>query len=179
MHKKFEINLTKIKGGCQLGRKVVTHNSNSDLPLKDGFNVFELHKCIFFLLYNLLRKAKGGWLNNSTTFWIILLSKAAGWVHNCQNPLTWLWNVPNISWAFWDASCQNTAWIYIRFLRSTVRSCSILLRLIRLHIFRVWKKQSEINIKSNLARHAIGMMDIFHNCVWKMCRINWIKGTKK
>ena len=26
MHKKFEINQTKIKGSCQSGRKVVTHN---------------------------------------------------------------------------------------------------------------------------------------------------------
>ena len=33
MHKKFEINQTKIKGGCQSGREVVTHNSKSDLPL--------------------------------------------------------------------------------------------------------------------------------------------------
>ena len=33
MHKKFEINWTKIKGGCQSGRKVVTYNSKSDLPL--------------------------------------------------------------------------------------------------------------------------------------------------
>ena len=33
MHKKFEINGTKIKGGCQSGRKVVPHNSMSDLPL--------------------------------------------------------------------------------------------------------------------------------------------------
>ena len=33
MHKKFAINRTKIKGGCQSGRKVVTHNSKSDLPL--------------------------------------------------------------------------------------------------------------------------------------------------
>ena len=33
MHKKFEINRTKIKGGCQLRRKVVTHNSKSDLLL--------------------------------------------------------------------------------------------------------------------------------------------------
>ena len=33
MHKKFEINQTKIKGGRQSGRKVVTHNSKSDLPL--------------------------------------------------------------------------------------------------------------------------------------------------
>ena len=32
MHKKFEINGTKIKGGCQLGTKVVIHNSKSDLP---------------------------------------------------------------------------------------------------------------------------------------------------
>ena len=33
MHKKFEVNRTKIKGGCQSGRKVVTHNSKSDLLL--------------------------------------------------------------------------------------------------------------------------------------------------
>ena len=33
MHKKFEINRTKIKVGCQLGRKVVPHDSKSDLPL--------------------------------------------------------------------------------------------------------------------------------------------------
>ena len=33
MHKKFEINQTKIKGGCQSGRKVVTRDSKSDLPL--------------------------------------------------------------------------------------------------------------------------------------------------
>ena len=32
-YKKFEINRTKIKGSCQLGRKVVTHDSKSDLPL--------------------------------------------------------------------------------------------------------------------------------------------------
>ena len=31
MYKKFEINRTKIKGGCRSGRKV-THNSKSDLP---------------------------------------------------------------------------------------------------------------------------------------------------
>ena len=46
MHKKFEINQTKIKGGCQSGRKVVTHNCNtkSDLPLntialQSSFNI--------------------------------------------------------------------------------------------------------------------------------------------
>ena len=33
MQKKFEINRTKNKGSCQSGRKVVTHNSYSDLPL--------------------------------------------------------------------------------------------------------------------------------------------------
>ena len=32
-HKKFEINRTKIKGGCQSGRKVVPHDSKRDLPL--------------------------------------------------------------------------------------------------------------------------------------------------
>ena len=29
----FEVNQTKIKVACQSGRKVVTHNSKSDLPL--------------------------------------------------------------------------------------------------------------------------------------------------
>ena len=33
MHKKFEINRKKIKGSCQSGRKVVTHDSKSDLIL--------------------------------------------------------------------------------------------------------------------------------------------------
>ena len=33
MHRKFEINRTKIKGGCQSRTKVVTHDSKCDLPL--------------------------------------------------------------------------------------------------------------------------------------------------
>ena len=33
MHRKFEINLTKIKGSCHSGRQVVTYNSKSDLPI--------------------------------------------------------------------------------------------------------------------------------------------------
>ena len=33
MNKKFEINQTKIKGGYQLGRKVVPHYYKIDLPL--------------------------------------------------------------------------------------------------------------------------------------------------
>ena len=37
MNKKFEIIRTKIKGGCQLGSKVVPHNSKSDLPLASLF----------------------------------------------------------------------------------------------------------------------------------------------
>ena len=35
-HVTFEVNQTKIKGGCQLGRKVVIHNYMSDLPLEEG-----------------------------------------------------------------------------------------------------------------------------------------------
>ena len=34
MHKKYEINWTKLKGGCQSGKKVVPHDSKSDLPLR-------------------------------------------------------------------------------------------------------------------------------------------------
>ena len=41
MHKKLKIIRTKIKGGCQLGRKVVPHDSRSALFL---------HHLIFFLL---------------------------------------------------------------------------------------------------------------------------------
>ena len=36
MYKKFEINRTKIKGSRQSGRKVVPHDSKSDLPLVQG-----------------------------------------------------------------------------------------------------------------------------------------------
>ena len=36
MHKKFDINRTKINGDCQPGRKVVPHDSKSDLPLGIG-----------------------------------------------------------------------------------------------------------------------------------------------
>ena len=32
MHKKFEIDQKKIKGSCQFGRKVLIHDSKSDLP---------------------------------------------------------------------------------------------------------------------------------------------------
>ena len=39
MNKKFEINRTKIKGGCQLERKVVPHNSKNDLPLVTVFGL--------------------------------------------------------------------------------------------------------------------------------------------
>ena len=49
MHKKFEINWTKIKGGCQSGRKVVIHNSKSDLPLDIwGTNVIIPHNANVF-----------------------------------------------------------------------------------------------------------------------------------
>ena len=48
MNKKFEINLTKTKGGCQSGRKVVTHKSMSNLPIhktnSDFFLCMKLEK---------------------------------------------------------------------------------------------------------------------------------------
>ena len=39
MQKKFEINQTKIKGGCPSERKVVNHNSKSDLPPTDSLDI--------------------------------------------------------------------------------------------------------------------------------------------
>ena len=44
MQRKFEINQKKIKGGCQPGRKVVTYNSKSDLPL-DCMDTYERLTC--------------------------------------------------------------------------------------------------------------------------------------
>ena len=48
MQKKFEINRTKIKGGCQSGRKVLTHDSMSELPL-DPYSNIE-HQSVVYLL---------------------------------------------------------------------------------------------------------------------------------
>ena len=61
MHKKYEINRTKIKGDCQSGRKVVTHNSKSDLPLVMNKYHKEFSKVIFpgsFFLTSLEPEAK-------------------------------------------------------------------------------------------------------------------------
>ena len=45
MHKNFEINLTKIKGGCKLGKKVVTHNSNKGFMLTNlGRGYYKLQR---------------------------------------------------------------------------------------------------------------------------------------
>ena len=41
MHKKFEMNRTNIRGRCQSDGKVVTHNSNSDLPLQEAWKALE------------------------------------------------------------------------------------------------------------------------------------------
>ena len=38
-HKKFEINRIKINGGCQSGRKVVSHEFKSDSTLVAAFSV--------------------------------------------------------------------------------------------------------------------------------------------
>ena len=46
MHKTFEINGTKIKGGCQSGKKVVSHNSKSDLPLVIFFFFFRFRHSV-------------------------------------------------------------------------------------------------------------------------------------
>ena len=65
MHKKFEINRTKKKGSCQLGRKVVPRDSKSDLPLdllknaaclRDfcAQNLFPGHTCISSNLSSIL-----------------------------------------------------------------------------------------------------------------------------
>ena len=65
---KFEINRTKIKGGCQSGRKVVTHNFKSDLPLdkkklrsfKMLFEIAFLHNKLSFIKSKLKWKILAG-----------------------------------------------------------------------------------------------------------------------
>ena len=59
MNENFDINGTKIKGGCQLGRKVVPHDSKSDLPLvenilllfDDFFCAIKLHQMLDMLVF--------------------------------------------------------------------------------------------------------------------------------
>ena len=57
MHNKFEINRTKIRGSCQSGRKVVIHNSRSDLPLKVPplFSYNKGNFSMFFFVINYLK----------------------------------------------------------------------------------------------------------------------------
>ena len=43
----MEVNWTKIKGGSQSGRKVVPHDSKSDLPLHIPLDRF-LKKCLMY-----------------------------------------------------------------------------------------------------------------------------------
>ena len=47
MQKKFEMNRTKIKDGCQSGKKAVTHNSKSDLPWLGCFARVAIHNDAF------------------------------------------------------------------------------------------------------------------------------------
>ena len=50
---KYE-NQTKIKGGCQSGRKVVPHDSKSDLPLMDmHFHFAKVHTYIYPITYSI------------------------------------------------------------------------------------------------------------------------------
>ena len=55
MHKKFEVNWTKIKGGCQSERKVSQLNSYSKMPLKtSGFlNDFSIPSKLLIVLHPL------------------------------------------------------------------------------------------------------------------------------
>ena len=62
------MNQTKIKGGCQSGRKVVPHNSKSDLPLEQKVSYFlKIRKVISLLEFESLTKR---FLNNMGPFFI-------------------------------------------------------------------------------------------------------------
>ena len=57
MHKKFEVNWTKIKGGCQLERKVSQLNSYSKMPLVCYWEINNL-KNSMLLRYKQFEKCK-------------------------------------------------------------------------------------------------------------------------
>ena len=88
MHKKFEINWTKIKAGCQSGRKVVTHNSKSDLPL---FRIGFCSKIYFFtseigmsqFLKAVTAMGKGVVLNNHRHKWRTFMQNASSFPFCC------------------------------------------------------------------------------------------------
>ena len=63
MHKKFEINRTKIKGSCQLESKVVTHNSESDLPL-DAVYIWSVNNKRIHIVCVLTLTGPGGLLSS-------------------------------------------------------------------------------------------------------------------
>ena len=50
LHKKFEMNQTKINGRCRSGRKVVIHNSQSDFPLARS-NLHQIDKLQFHFFF--------------------------------------------------------------------------------------------------------------------------------
>ena len=56
MRKKFEINRTKIKSGSQSGRKVVTHNSKSNLPLIRNIFKTNVTQLFIFLIFCVLEQ---------------------------------------------------------------------------------------------------------------------------
>ena len=71
MHSKFEVNLTKIKGGCQSERKTAEMISNSQLPL--AILLDHMHKKFEINL----TKIKGG-----------CQSGRKGVIHNSKSDLT-------------------------------------------------------------------------------------------
>ena len=110
MHKKFEINRTKVKGGCQSGGKVVTHNYKSDLPLTVTFcsHIFEFDdKIVMYLKYfnigdflqffSLIRSPTGGynlWSSTGQNSYkgqskatISALNKCHGWTRHSQSAI--------------------------------------------------------------------------------------------
>ena len=102
MHKKFEINHTKIKSSCQSGRKKVTHNSKSDLPLilkiimytvKNGCIVLKFSKTILkcILARTILGLPPRGLKINDEIFLLTSKEKCTNFKHG-----TFLSNFPKV-----------------------------------------------------------------------------------
>ena len=107
MHKKFEINRTNIKGSCQSGWKVVTHDSKSDLPLikAKGLDSFAFSSpnpgsnwpshCAI-----LMKLGMWYWVDHRLMHMLWICSYLASKINSQKSSSHWIWAKSEQSWQF-------------------------------------------------------------------------------
>ena len=133
MDKKFEINQTKIKGSCQSGRKVLTHNSKSDLPPE--IVKWNLKKTYLWLQWNVLFKVGNrGLYDLQCRYFHLLLHLSVvhlwsleNWSRSslvCKYVCIFSLNKKNVAWGtiamHWISTEKHFHWIYSPHLWSEI-----------------------------------------------------------